>query len=68
MSRKPSKWAAKRWQAMTDIIVRNALAEANPAPESGHAHRHVLQTLTYPCGCTATGVPGLPDYCGEHRA
>lgn len=23
--------------------------------------------ITYPCGCSATGGPGLPSYCSEHQ-
>lgn len=25
-----------------------------------------LETVIYPCGCSASGEPGIPRYCPEH--
>lgn len=34
--------------------------------ESGTEFTGSVETVKYPCGCSATGVAPLPDYCGYH--
>lgn len=49
------------WEELGDI------AEAMERKEqSGKPFIGTVETVKYPCGCSATGVAPLPDYCGYH--
>jgi hypothetical protein len=49
------------WKELEEISEAMARKEQSGTPLLG-----TMETVKYHCGCSATGVAPLPDYCGYH--
>jgi hypothetical protein len=52
---------------MSRQLLQEARDALNEALRAAPASAPPTMTKTYPCGCSATGTPNIPNYCPEHR-